>query len=116
MKVAFTAFSQRGTNKPHNEDALLLNDKIHQGSVRESGTIEASQQAYLAIADGVSSGTNPRTASRRLLELLQTRLSSAATSAPLMSILQQVQQDYLALGADTDLHGMASRVRQFQAS
>lgn len=108
MSVIFKSFSQRGTNKPHNEDALLLNGKVHQGSVRESGVVESSKPSYFAIADGVSSGTNPRTASRRLLELLQTRLSAAAASAPLMPILQQVQRDYMALGADTDLHGMAS--------
>ena len=81
---SFVSFSQRGTNKPHNEDALLLNGKVHQGSVRESGVVETSQKAYFAIADGVSSGTNARTASRRLLELLQTRLSATATSASLM--------------------------------
>jgi len=108
MQIAFNSFSQRGTNKPHNEDALLLNGKVHQGSVRESGVVETSQASYFAIADGVSSGTRPRTASRRLLELLQTRLSATVASAPLMPILQQVQQDYVALSADTDLHGMAS--------
>jgi len=106
MQIAFNSFSQRGTNKPHNEDALLLNGKVHQGSVRESGVVETSQASYFAIADGVSSGTRPRTASRRLLELLQTRLSATVANAPLMPILQQVQQDYVALSAD--LHGMAS--------
>ena len=108
VRTNFTAFSQRGTNKPHNEDALLLNGKVHQGSVRESGVVEASRQVHFAIADGVSSGTNPRTASRRLLDLLQARLSAAVTSPPLLPILHQVQQDYVSLGADTDLHGMAS--------
>ncbi len=114
MKIFFGAFSQRGTNKPHNEDALLLNGKVHQGRVRESGTFQTSQPSFFAIADGVSSGTNSNMASRRLLELLQTRLSATATSAPLMSILHQVQQDYMALGADTDLHGMASTLAGVQ--
>ncbi len=70
--------------------------------------VEASQQAYFAIADGVSSGTDPRTASRRLLELSQIRLGAAVAGASLLPILQQVQHEYAALGADTDLHGMVS--------
>jgi len=36
-----------------------------------------AEPRYFAVADGVSTGTLPRTASRRLLELLQTRLEMA---------------------------------------
>lgn len=108
MQIAFSAFSQRGTGKAHNEDAVLLDGKVHQGRVRERGEVNASLPRYFAVADGVSSGTLPRTASRRLLELLQTRLAMAPADASLSALLHLVQQDYVALSANTALYGMAS--------
>ncbi len=65
-----TALSQRGRGKAHNEDALLLNGQVHQGSVREHGAVDVSQPRYFAIADGVAIGTLPRAASSCLLEIL----------------------------------------------
>ncbi len=53
-------------------------------------------------------GTLPRTASRRLLELSQTRLTTAPANASLSVLLHLVQQDYVALSANTALCGMAS--------
>lgn len=106
--IAYHFFSQRGTGKAHNEDAVLLDGKVHQGRVREHGAVDASQPRYFAVADGVSSGTLPRTASQRLLELLQSRLANASPTSPLSVLLHQVQQDYVALGADAELQGMAS--------
>lgn len=50
----------------------------------------------------------PRTASRRLLELLQIRLATAPDTASLSALLHQVQQDYVALSANAELGGMAS--------
>ena len=76
--------------------------------MREQGTVDTSQPCYFAVADGVSSGTLPRTASRRLLELLQTRLATAAATTSLPALLHQVQQDYAALSARAEFHGMAS--------
>ena len=108
MRIAFSAFSQRGTGKAHNEDAVLLDDQVHQGRVREHGAVDTSQPRYFAVADGVSTGTLPRTASRRLLELLQTRLGMAPVTASLSALLHQVQQDYVALIANAELYGMAS--------
>lgn len=109
MPIAFEAFSQRGTDKVHNEDAILLADQVHQGRVRERGTVDTSQPRYFAVADGVSSGTLPRTASRRLLELLQYRLATAEATASLVALLCQVQHDYVALSeANAQLSGMAS--------
>lgn len=108
MAIKFTCFSQRGTGKPHNEDAVLLDGQVHQGRVREHGVVDTSQPCFFAVADGVSSGTLPRTASRRLLELLQTRLATAPATASLSTLLHQVQQVYVALGANAELDGMAS--------
>ncbi len=74
MKIAFSPFRQRGTNKRHNEDSLLLDGQLHQGSVREQGEVETVQPCYFAVTDGVTIGTPPRTAGRRPLELLQSRV------------------------------------------
>jgi hypothetical protein len=73
--IAFNSFSQCGSGKAHNEDAVLLDGQVHQGLVREHGAVDTSLPCHFAVADGVSTGTLPRTASRRLLELLQTRLA-----------------------------------------
>jgi len=73
--LSYTAFSQRRRSKLHNEDAVLLDGRVHQGSVREHGLVNTSQPRCFAVADRVVS-TLPRTASRRLLELLQTHLSA----------------------------------------
>lgn len=108
MKLSFRCFSQRGVGKAHNEDAVLLNGKVHQGSVREHGIADTAQPRYFAVADGVSAGTRPRTASKRLLELLQTRLAAADVSSALAPILAHVQRDYAALAADPASNGMAS--------
>lgn len=108
VRIAFNAFSQRGTGKAHNEDAVLLDSHVHQGRVREHGAVDTSQPRYFAVADGVSIGALPCTASRRLLELLQTRLATAPATASLSALLHQVQQDYVALRADDQLLGMAS--------
>lgn len=108
MRIVFNSFSQRGTGKTHNEDAALLDDQVHQGRIRGHGEVDTSQSRYFAVADGVSSGTLPRTASRRLLELLQIRLATAPDTASLSALLHQVQQDYVALSANAELGGMAS--------
>ena len=108
MRIAFNSFSHRGSGKSHTEDAMLLDGRVRQGRVREHGEIDASQPRYFAVADGVSSGTLPRTASRRLLELLQTSLEKAAGTASLSALLHQLQKDYVALGANAAFYGMAS--------
>ena len=106
--MLFTAFSQRGTGKTHNEDALLLDGQAHQGRIRKHGEVDTSQPCYFAVADGASTGTLPRTASRRLLELLQTRVATAPDTASLSALLHHVHQDYVALSANAELVGMAS--------
>ena len=108
MAIKFTCFSQRGSGKAHNEDAVLLGGQVHQGRVRVSGAVDESLPCYFAVADGVSSGTLPSTASRSLLELLQNSLSTAPANASLSALLHLVQQDYVALSANTALYGMAS--------
>ena len=108
MRIAFNSFSQRGTAKTHNEDAVLLDGQVHQGRIREHGAVDTLQPHFFAVADGVSSGTLPHTASRRLLELLQTRLATAPVTVSLSALLYQVQQDYVALCANAELVGMAS--------
>jgi len=108
MRIAFNSFSQRGSGKSHNEDAVLLDGRVHQGRVRERGEIDTSQPCYFAVADGVSIGTLPRTASRRLLELLKISLEKAPGTASLSALLHQLQQDYVTLGANAALCGMAS--------
>ena len=40
--------------------------KCIKGRVREHGEVDASQSRYFAVANGVSSGTLPRTGCRRL--------------------------------------------------
>ena len=108
MRIAFNSFSQRGSGKSHNEDAVLLDGRVHQGRVREHGEVDTSQPCYFAVADGVSIGTLPRTASRRLLELLKISLEKAPGTASLSALLHQLQHDYVALGANAALCGMAS--------
>ena len=106
--MIYFTFSQRGIGKSHNEDAVLLDGRILQGTVREQGEADSLQPHYFAIADGVAIGTRPRTASRRLLELLQSRLATAVAAESLSPLLRRVQEDYVALGMIAQLHGMAS--------
>ena len=107
--IAFNAFSQRGIGKANNEDAILLAGQVHQGRVRQRGAVDTSQPRCFAVADGVSIGTLPRIASRRLLELLQNRLATADATASLAALLRQVQHDYVALSdANAQFAGMAS--------
>lgn len=109
-QIAFEAFSQRGTHKSNNEDALLIAGQVWQGRVRVAGVVDATQSHYFAIADGVSSGALPRTASRCLLELLHSRWATDVDSTKsLTEVLRQVQNDYGLLGeCKPNLAGMAS--------
>ena len=66
MAIKLSCFSHRGTGKAHNEDALLPDDQVHHGRVREHGEVDASQSRYFAVANGVFSGTVPCTGTRRL--------------------------------------------------
>lgn len=104
----YTTFSQRGSGKLHNEDAVLLDGQVYQGSIREHGAVDASQPRYFAIADGVAIGTLPRLASRRLLEILRDHLVLASTTESLSTLLHRVQLDYVALSDNPKLYGMAS--------
>lgn len=104
----YTAFSQRGRGKLHNEDAVLLNGQVYQGSVREHGAVDTSQSRYFAIADGVAIGTLPRLASRRLLEILRDHLLLASATESLSTLLHRVQQNYVALSENPKLYGMAA--------
>lgn len=104
----YTVFSQRGRGKIHNEDAVSLDGQVYQGSVREDGMVDIAQPRYFAIADGVAIGTLPRLASRRLLEILRDHLASASVTESLLSLLHQVQQDYVALSDNPKFHGMAA--------
>lgn len=104
----YTAFSQRGSGKLHNEDAVLLDGQVHQGSVREGGIVDTIQPRYFAIADGVAIGTLPRMASRRLLEILRDHLLLASATESLSTLLHRVQQDYVALSENPKLYGMAA--------
>ncbi|MFZ4481002.1 MAG: hypothetical protein ACOYNZ_14035 [Rhodoferax sp.] len=76
--------------------------------MREHGEVDTMQPCYFAVADGVSSEALPRTASRRLLEFLQTLLKEATGTASLSASLGQLQKDYVAIGASATLYGMAS--------
>lgn len=93
---------------------MLLDGPVQQGRVREHGAVDTSQPRYFAVADGVSSGMQPSTTSRRLLELLQIHLVSAPANTSLSALLHQSHQDYAALGADADLHGVASTLAGVQ--
>lgn len=48
----YTAFSQRGRGKLHNEDAVSLDDQVYQGNIRGHRVVDTSQPRYFAIADG----------------------------------------------------------------
>lgn len=106
--ISFRCFSQRGSGKAHNEDAVLLAGLVLQGTVQEHDTINATKPRFFAVADGVSMGAQPCRASRQLLSLLQAQLQQVDVSIELLAILTRVQQKYAALGADADLYGMAS--------
>lgn len=103
----FHAFSQRGKGKLHNEDALLLNHRVYQGSVRESGLLAGDAPQWFAIADGVSSSFQPRRASRTLLQMLETRLT-CDRDASLKNTLWALNRDFTVLGESAALQGMAS--------
>ena len=108
MMVTFTVFSQRGSGKANNEDAVLLNGQVHQGRVREHGEVDSTQPRYFAVADGVSISTQPRVASRLLLELLHIHLEMAHATTSLTALLYQAQQEFVFLSANPDLLGMAT--------
>lgn len=108
INFQYAAFSQRGRGKLHNEDAVLLDGQVYQGSVCEHGIVDTSQPRYFAIADGVAIGTLPRMASRRLLEILSNHLTSASVAEPLSPLLHQVQQDYVSLSDNPRFYGMAA--------
>ena len=108
MHISLYAFSQRGTGKVHNEDAVLLDCNVDQGHVREHAVVDAAQPRHFAIADGVAISTQPHIASRRLLELLQMRLAAAPAHASMSTLLHQVQRDYVALSVSPQFEGMAS--------
>lgn len=57
MQSAFNSFSQRGTGKAHNEDAVRLNGQVHQGRVRKHGEVDTSEPRYFAVADDLRSGS-----------------------------------------------------------
>ncbi|MDO8895240.1 MAG: hypothetical protein Q8L97_14090 [Nitrosomonas sp.] len=42
IKFQYTAFSQRGRGKSRNEDTVLLDELLHQGSISESGLVDTS--------------------------------------------------------------------------
>ena len=102
------AFSQRGTGKPRNQDAVLLNGQVCQGSVRQCGRLTGAGPFTFAVADGVSGGANPRLASRLLLEMLTTRLLSCPSAKALGPLLHQLHHDYAQLGSQPAYFGMAS--------
>jgi len=53
MRIIFNTFSQRGTGKAHNEDAVLLDGQVLQGRVREHGAVDISQPHFFAVAAGL---------------------------------------------------------------
>jgi len=108
MQIVFSVFSQRGSGKANNEDAVLLDGQVHLGRVRERGEVDTAQPLYFAVADGVSVSTNPRAASRMLLELLISSLEKATPTANLALVLQTLQGQYAALSKTPALYGMAS--------
>jgi serine/threonine protein phosphatase PrpC len=103
----FTAFSQRGRGKLHNEDALLVAGHVKQGSVREEGLVDASIPVLFAVADGVAISNRPRTASRILLDMLSNRF--AKENKQVEHMLHALQVDFMELGAkDPKYFGMAT--------
>ena len=66
------ALSQPGPTKKRNEDALLLDGKVHQGSIRLEQTIKrkAGEALLLAVADGMAGSPVPHVGSSLLLQLL----------------------------------------------
>lgn len=108
FSFSYATFSQRGVGKVHNEDALMLDGEVYQGTVREHGQVKSSLASYFAIADGVSISTRPRTASRRLLELLQIQLTCMDGAKSLSPFLHRLQEDFAGLASSPKFQGMAS--------
>lgn len=107
-RVQFHAFSQRGVGKVHNEDALFLDGTVCQGSVVQEGFVDSSEARWFAIADGVTASTQPRRASRTLLDLLSQMQADSNDTAPISAFLRDLQYRYAAFGADARYRGMAS--------
>lgn len=103
----FRAFSQRGRNKSHNEDALLWAGLVRQGSVDVSGLVDAAHPVVFAVADGVRISHQPRRASRTLLGMLATRLAREPMQN-LGHMLWALHADYKALGTSRASFGLAS--------
>ncbi|MEO9102119.1 MAG: protein phosphatase 2C domain-containing protein [Burkholderiaceae bacterium] len=72
------------------------------------GVVADDRLQHFAVADGVAISTDPRATSRRLLELLWSRLAVAAPDAHLVSLLREVQASCAQLGRRPHLRGMAS--------
>lgn len=93
----YEAISACGVGKLRNEDAMLLDARVVQGTGHTAG--QAKEGTIFALADGVGSGALPHRASCRLLELLSRMIND------------QVNGRELDIGFMRDLAGEYSNLR-----
>lgn len=111
MEYHCIALSQPGPTKKRNEDALLLNGQMHQGSIRLEQTINANagEPMVFAVADGMAGSPHPHVGSALLLLLLHESFKkSADTSISLRERLLALQDLYVEHSQKRKCHGTAA--------
>lgn len=102
--ITVNCFSQRGAGKFRNDDAILLTDMVHQGTLQHTGTFETSKLQYVALADGVLIDGQPHRGSHVVLKFLKAQLQQVDATASLSAILIRVQHEFADLRANADLY------------
>jgi len=95
------AVSQPGPTKRRNEDALLIDGKVHQGSIHfeQNVTLKQGQPLVFAVADGVAGSPSAHMGSSLLLQLLDESFrKSPASPTSLRERLLELQETYVERG------------------
>jgi serine/threonine protein phosphatase PrpC len=105
------ALSQPGPTKKRNEDALLVDGKIHQGSIRLEQKVRLGENGPLvfAVADGMAGSPHPQMGSNLLLQLLNESFRETPASPPnLRDRLLELQYAYVERGRKMKCRGTSA--------
>ena len=105
------ALSQPGPTKKRNEDALLLEGKVHQGSFRLEHKVRMidGEPLVFAVADGVAGSPYAHIGSSLLLQLLDESFRKSPTApANLRNRLLELQETYVERGRKMKCRGTAA--------
>ncbi|MBC8549118.1 MAG: serine/threonine-protein phosphatase [Candidatus Brocadiales bacterium] len=96
-----------GAIHKQNQDAILINQRVHQSSgFISTGYLETTSPHLIAISDGVSQSPNPSKASRTVLQGLLQSWESKPDSTPIQH--KESIQDYLDKATNKKLSGMSA--------